>query len=98
MTNSIRLGAVAILLAAAAIVTSPHLWGDPGQAKKDGKGLLPSDNQQQPPGNVPGTETERALANSKFAAGGLVKVTASTCPSLSASSRPRTGLSSSGRR
>ena len=71
MTRSIRLGAIGMVLAAAAAITSSHLWGDPGQAKKNGQPLLPSDSNQTA-SNQASRDSENALAQSKFAIGGVV--------------------------
>jgi tetratricopeptide (TPR) repeat protein len=70
MTKSFRLGAIAVLLAAAAIVSSSHLRGQTGQAKK-GSQLLPPD-ASRPAGIQAGRDTEKALAQSKFDLGGVV--------------------------
>src|SRR5579862_2422624 len=71
MTKSLRLGAIAVVLTAGAVVSSSHLWGDPGQAKKENRPLLPPDSTRAA-ASQNGRDAENALAQSKFSLGGVL--------------------------
>ncbi len=68
MSNSFRLGAVAVVLGVAAVITSQQLWGQPGQTKDR---LLPPDSKRTADNQAAG-DPEAALAQSKFDAGGIM--------------------------